>query len=100
VGRPRAGEDPGGLGALKLEHHARRPAPGNDVSHPAISIRETVILSKAKDLQFVLYQRLRKTADGLGLVVVHVEHGVELGNLEKIVNLFGKVQELELSTLV
>ena len=43
---------------------------------------------------------LFKTADGLGLVIVDVKNGVELGNLQKIMNLFGEIQELQLSPLV
>ena len=33
-------------------------------------------------------------------VVFDVENGVELGNLQQIVNLFGEVQKLEVATLV
>ena len=36
-------------------------------------------------------------ADGRGLVVLDVEDGVELGDLEQVVDLLGEVQELELA---
>ena len=38
--------------------------------------------------------------DGRGFVVFHVEDGVELGDLEQIVDLLGEVQELQFATLV
>ena len=41
-----------------------------------------------------------EAGDAFGFVVVDVEDGVELGNLQKVMNLFGKIQELQLSSLV
>src|SRR6185312_12345712 len=38
--------------------------------------------------------------DGAGFVVLYVEDGVELGDLEQVVNLFGEVQELQFAALV
>jgi len=35
-----------------------------------------------------------EAGDGFGFVVVDVEDGVELGNLQKVMNLLGKIQEL------
>jgi len=43
---------------------------------------------------------LPKTGDGLGLVLVNVEDGVELGDLKQVVNLFGEIQKLQLPPLV
>jgi len=41
----------------------------------------------------------RKAADGLGFVIMHFEHGVELGDLEQVVDSFGEAEELELALL-
>jgi hypothetical protein len=38
--------------------------------------------------------------DGAGFVVLHVEDGVELGDLQQVVDLAGQVQELEFAALV
>src|SRR5262249_40580543 len=38
--------------------------------------------------------------DGGSFVVFHVENGVELGDLEQIVDLFGEVEEFQLAALV
>ncbi len=35
-----------------------------------------------------------------GLVVQYVEDGVELGNLQKVVNFLGQVQEFQFSALI
>ena len=42
----------------------------------------------------------RETADGLGFVIVDVENGIKLGNLQQVMNLLGQVEQLQLSTLV
>ncbi len=38
--------------------------------------------------------------DGAGLVVVDVENGVELGQLEQVMDLLGEFQQLERSSLI
>jgi hypothetical protein len=43
---------------------------------------------------------LREGLHGRGFVVFHVEDGVELGNLQQIVNFLGEVQQLQLAALV
>jgi len=44
--------------------------------------------------------RLLVRGDGAGFVVVDIENGVELGELEDVLDLLGKVEELEAGTLV
>src|SRR5512140_2582258 len=44
--------------------------------------------------------KLPEGLDGRGFVVFHVEHGVELGDLEQVVNLFREFQELQFPALV
>src|SRR5215469_11345234 len=43
---------------------------------------------------------LLERLDGGGFVVFHVEDGIELGDLQQIVDLLGQVQQLEFATLV
>ena len=44
--------------------------------------------------------RLFVGGDGAGFVVVDVEHGVELGELQDVLNLAGEVEQLESGTLI
>ena len=46
--------------------------------------------------EFALLERL----DGGGFVVFHVENGVELSDLEQIVDLLGEVQQFEFAALI
>ncbi len=43
---------------------------------------------------------LLEAFDSGGFIVLHVEDGVKLGDLEQVVHLLGEVQKFELSTLV
>jgi len=45
-------------------------------------------------------KNLVKRFDCCRFVVFHVEHGIELGDLEQIVNFFGQIQQLEVASLV
>src|SRR5581483_7886267 len=44
--------------------------------------------------------RFGKAAHRLGLVVVNIKDGVELGDLQEVVDLLGQVQEFQLAALV
>ncbi len=46
----------------------------------------------AQDLPKSLYRR--------GLVILHVEHRVELGNLQQVVHFLGQLQQLQFAALV
>jgi len=70
-------------------HQARRGPPGTGVRAARQRLH-----SLGLPLGFL------EAGDGFGFVVVDVEDGVELGNLQKVMNLFGKLQELQLSSLV
>ncbi len=41
-----------------------------------------------------------KAGHRLRLVIMHVEYGIKLGNLQEVVNLLGEVQEFQLAALV
>ena len=45
-------------------------------------------------------ENLVKRFDGCRFVVFHVEYGIELGDLEQIVDLLGQIQQLEFASLV
>ena len=43
---------------------------------------------------------LRERLDRGGFVVLHVEHGVQLGDLQQVVNFLGQVEQLEFTALI
>src|ERR1700740_3121949 len=47
-----------------------------------------------------LYEKLAEGLYGRGLVVLHVEDGIELRNLKQVVDLLGEVEQLQLAALV
>ncbi|HEY1209053.1 MAG TPA: hypothetical protein VGE85_06780, partial [Terracidiphilus sp.] len=44
--------------------------------------------------------RLLEGGDGAGLVVLDIENGVQLGQLQQIVHLLGQLQQLDLGLLI
>ena len=57
--------------------------------------------SRALPIPFVIWQKvLLETFDCGGLVVLHIEDGVELGDLEEVMHLLGEVKEFEFAALV
>src|SRR6266496_1921287 len=66
-----------------------------ELRHPHFS-RQHHARNGAPDLERNLFERF----DGSGFVVFYVEDGIELGDLEQVIDLLGEIQQLEFAALI
>ena len=97
-------EDPGPLRTtwwdLLKRTTCREACPFNQVIRQDADPRDGVRATRQPLLNLGLPLGFLEAGDAFGFVVVDVEDGIELGNLQKVMNLLGKIQKLQLSALV
>jgi hypothetical protein len=92
---------------IRLQQRLDSPPPqtsGPEVGNCAVFVTGSTIADSAqtptvpKRLRFAWW--LSERFDRIGLVIVDVKHGVELGQLKQVANLFGQLEELHVAALI